>query len=60
MRTDQIRVAVVADHATSLAQAGAGGAASKALLVVTDQGTGWQIGRAIDAGVRGSSTPTCR
>ncbi|MGK6310681.1 LuxR C-terminal-related transcriptional regulator [Variovorax sp. DT-64] len=54
----------VTDYATGLHKAtpvepGHRGPASAALLVVTDQRTGWQIRRAVDAGVRGYLLHDC-
>jgi DNA-binding NarL/FixJ family response regulator len=54
----------VTDYATGLrkaapAEPGQRGPASSALLVVTDQCTGWQIRRAVDAGVRGYLLHDC-
>ena len=54
----------VTDYATGLRKAtlvepGHRGPASSALLVVTDQRTGWQIRRAVDAGVRGYLLHDC-
>ena len=54
----------VTDYATGLrkatpAEPGHRGPASNALLVVTDQRMGWQIRRAVDAGVRGYLLHDC-
>lgn len=46
-------------HKASSAESGHRGPASSALLVVTDQRTGWQIRRAVDAGVRGYLLHDC-
>ncbi|TWD73594.1 LuxR family two component transcriptional regulator [Variovorax beijingensis] len=55
---------LVTDYATGVHKAtngppGRGGPASKSFLVVTDQSTGWQIRRAVDAGVRGYLLHDC-
>ncbi|MFS2162606.1 LuxR C-terminal-related transcriptional regulator [Variovorax sp. Varisp62] len=54
----------VTDYATGVRKAtdvqpGRSGSASKSVLVVTDQSTGWQIRRAMDAGVRGYLLHDC-
>ncbi|AGU53429.1 transcriptional regulator, LuxR family [Variovorax paradoxus B4] len=55
---------LVTDYATGVHKAtnvppGRGGSASRSFLVVTDQSTGWQIRRAVDAGVRGYLLHDC-
>jgi len=55
---------LVTDYATGIHKAthvpaGPGGSASASFLVVTDQGTGSQIRRAVDAGVRGYLLHDC-
>lgn len=55
---------LVADYATGVRKAAnvacdRGAAAPRSLLVVTDQSTGWQIRRAVDAGVRGYLLHDC-
>ncbi|MEJ1166378.1 response regulator transcription factor [Variovorax sp. CCNWLW186] len=55
---------LVTDYATGVHKAtvvppGRGGPASRPFLVVTDQSTGWQIRRAVDAGVRGYLLHDC-
>lgn len=46
-------------HKAALVEPGHRGPASSALLVVTDQRAGWQIRRAVDAGVRGYLLHDC-
>ena len=55
---------LVTDYATGVhkaanVQSGRGGFAPSSFLVVTDQSTGWQIRRAVDAGVRGYLLHDC-
>ncbi|KIQ34293.1 LuxR family transcriptional regulator [Variovorax paradoxus] len=55
---------LVTDYATGVQKAAdvssdRSGASSKSFLVVTDQSTGWQIRRAVDAGVRGYLLHDC-
>jgi DNA-binding NarL/FixJ family response regulator len=55
---------LVTDYATGVHKAanvppGGGVAVPKSFLVVTDQSTGWQIRRAVDAGVRGYLLHDC-
>lgn len=55
---------LVTDYVTGVHQAanvqpGRGGSAPRSFLVVTDQSTGWQIRRAVDAGVRGYLLHDC-
>ncbi|BEP51960.1 MULTISPECIES: response regulator transcription factor [Variovorax] len=46
-------------HKTANVPPGPGGSAPGSFLVVTDQSTGWQIRRAVDAGVRGYLLHDC-
>ncbi|WPG35373.1 response regulator transcription factor [Variovorax sp. EBFNA2] len=55
---------LVTDYATGVHRAtnvppGRGGSGPRSFLVVTDQSTGWQIRRAVDAGVRGYLLHDC-
>ena len=61
---DDMADVLVTDYATGIRKAtnvpaGGHGDASASFLVVTDQSTGWQIRRAVEAGVRGYLLQDC-
>lgn len=61
---DDLVDVIVTDYATGIRKATGAvpsrrGVASKSLLVVTDESTGWHIRRAVDAGVRGYLLHDC-